>query len=345
MNILSFDIESCTGSPYDGSMCSFGYYLTDENFKKIKQKDILINPLPKKFKLNTSNGKRIINLAYTEETFRKAPRFKVVYDNIKQLFCADNIVVGFALDNDLRFINNICKIYKLDTIYFKYLDVHFIYELFNPTNKKNSLSTLVGDLGISYVEHRSDEDARVTMLLLKSICKKMGLSLLELVDKYGIQYGENFGDNYTRNYSLSQFKRQNGLNLTLSQKNLLLKDFKSKVYTKKVTGENILKSKYIKLSHYIELEDIDLSRRIIKRIKNLGGKCVNDASYSNLYVYDERHRIEKDEKTISLLNEVTENIQMIELKEFIKLISPLPKLKFRDVEILVKHYKEKVEIV
>ena len=45
------DIESCNGRSFGASMCSFGYALADADLTLTEQKDILINPLPKKFML------------------------------------------------------------------------------------------------------------------------------------------------------------------------------------------------------------------------------------------------------------------------------------------------------
>ena len=85
MKILSFDIESCTGNPTDGSLCSFGYCLSND-FDIIEKKDILVNPKPKKFKLGKSGEEARIKLAYSEEEFRSAPRFPAAYRKIRPLF-------------------------------------------------------------------------------------------------------------------------------------------------------------------------------------------------------------------------------------------------------------------
>lgn len=74
MKILSFDIESCTGNPLDGSLCSFGYCMA-EDFEIITKEDILVNPKPKKFRLGKYGEEAKIKLAYSEEEFRRAPVF------------------------------------------------------------------------------------------------------------------------------------------------------------------------------------------------------------------------------------------------------------------------------
>ena len=49
MEYLVIDTESCTGKDNDGSLCSIGYAVCDENLNIIKQEDVLFNPLPKRF--------------------------------------------------------------------------------------------------------------------------------------------------------------------------------------------------------------------------------------------------------------------------------------------------------
>ncbi len=71
MKILSFDIESCTGNPLDGSLCSFGYCMA-EDFEIVTKEDILVNPKPKKFRLGKYGEEAKIKLAYSEEEFRRA---------------------------------------------------------------------------------------------------------------------------------------------------------------------------------------------------------------------------------------------------------------------------------
>ena len=120
MKILSFDIESCNGNSKEASLCSFGYCLTDENFNIIEQKDILVNPVSKKFTISNFKGKGI-KLAYEEKDFRESPTFDLVYEQIKALFDGVDLVVGFSIINDLKYINSACKHYHLPNFNFKFI--------------------------------------------------------------------------------------------------------------------------------------------------------------------------------------------------------------------------------
>ena len=105
MRILSFDIESCTGNPYDASLCSFGYVVAEDD-KITEQNDVLCNPVPARFTLGNFGKTPEIKFAYTVKQFRSQPRFDRRYRAIKGLFESADVVIGFALQNDLKFINN-----------------------------------------------------------------------------------------------------------------------------------------------------------------------------------------------------------------------------------------------
>ena len=81
MEYLVIDTESCTGRSDDGSLCSLGYAVCDENLNILSQNDVLFNPMPKRFQVgDKKNAKRTgITFAYTVEEFRKAPKFCDIY--------------------------------------------------------------------------------------------------------------------------------------------------------------------------------------------------------------------------------------------------------------------------
>ena len=88
MKYLFFDIECSDGK----HICSFGYVLTDDNFKIIEKEDILINPEAifhtgawSKSKREKNVRDRGIDLAYPKEKFLASPKFPHYYERIKEL--------------------------------------------------------------------------------------------------------------------------------------------------------------------------------------------------------------------------------------------------------------------
>ena len=118
MRYLCYDIESCDGGK-NGSLCSFGYCIADENFNIIEQDDIIVNP-NKPF--NKRLFGKVIKLAYTEDVFRAAPRFPLVYDRIRSLFNGDITVIGFSIINDVNYLADAIRTYKLAPMGYEFFD-------------------------------------------------------------------------------------------------------------------------------------------------------------------------------------------------------------------------------
>ncbi len=212
MEYLIFDTESCTGHADDGSLCSLGYVIADENFNVIKRDDILINPLPSKFFVgDKKHAKQTgITFAYSIEEFRRSPRFDALYDKIANLF-KDRLALGFSIVNDLRYLNDACVKYSLPIINYKFLDVQYIYKLIHPEENAVGLKILCEKYGCEYLAHRADEDAFATLTLLKKILDEKAIDLHTLLLKYGVVLGTNDTEGYVLNYSYSVIKKEFGL--------------------------------------------------------------------------------------------------------------------------------------
>ena len=78
MNFVFFDVECANCYNSQSKICSFGYVVTDENFKVLKKEDILIDP-------NSEFQPYVLKhvIQYKEEEFLDKPRFNMVYNTIK----------------------------------------------------------------------------------------------------------------------------------------------------------------------------------------------------------------------------------------------------------------------
>ena len=160
MRILSYDIESTTGSHSDASMCTFGYCIADEQFNIIEQKDIVMRPHTRRYESR-------IKLHYEKAFIKSRPYFPEFYEEIKALFSSADLIIGFSVSNDVDFLNNACQVYKLEKIYYDFLDVQLLHKTVYKKPNMCGLESIASDMGVEYLAHRSDEDARVTLLLLK----------------------------------------------------------------------------------------------------------------------------------------------------------------------------------
>jgi len=220
MKFLTFDIESCTGNPFDGSLCSFGYILTEDG-KVLDRADLLVNPLPPRFMLGFKNKPPRIKLAYDVKAFRMSPRFNARYCEIKALFEQADMVLGFAVANDLRYINNACDMFSLKRFSFVFIDVQLLAGLMIPELKNAGLKAVADHFNIEFLEHRSDEDARVTYEIFDRLLSSSGKDIEEIVAEYGIVPGKNTADGHINCYSLIDVKER-AASTTRSSRKILI---------------------------------------------------------------------------------------------------------------------------
>lgn len=177
MDYLYFDTECCNGE----SLCSFGYVIVDCEFNIIEKKDILINP-ETEFKLGRAGFDPAINLAYSEEEFRKSPKFTDVYGEIKGLLeKEDRAFLGHSIDHDLKYLYNACVRYDKSEINVKAYDTQRIYN-----SVSYSLHKIMHELEIdisNFKEHNSRDDAEMSMLYIKAICERQNINIDELLNR------------------------------------------------------------------------------------------------------------------------------------------------------------------
>ena len=182
MNFLFFDIECANSYGKHFSICSFGYCITTDNFKILKKEDLVINP-ESKFEKRLLDKNSDCSLAYTEDFFVKQPNFDFFYPKIKELL-SNNIVLGFSVKNDIKFLNSTCKRYNKPYINFNAGDIQI---LIRKKYKKNpSLSSLMKSFGIkcsNLTAHKSSDDAEMTMLVTREFCNKERIKPFDLYDK------------------------------------------------------------------------------------------------------------------------------------------------------------------
>ena len=324
MNILSFDVESCNGNPKTASLCSFGYCLADEQFNILEQKDILINPVPQKFSLKSYKGDRGVELAYPEKSFRSSPLFIEKYEEIKNIFAKADLVIGFSIENDIKYLNCACSYYSLKNVNFDYVDVQDVFRYYTNDKNKIGLEKLCENYGISYIMHRSDDDARATLLILKNICNALNLSVLQILNKYKIVMGNNNEVGYTSPYSISSYLGEDGLFRSVKFDKILFDKFQKSL--KKTVGE--LKGKKFNFTNRLAYGDVNFSRSLLKHIYLNGGvycSCVKDCNTV----------IKLDEEEIS---EKYDGKNVIDLSKLLSVIGKPILVDFKDQKYLSKYF-------
>ena len=325
MKYCSLDIESCNGRSFGASMCSFGYALADADLTLTEQKDILINPLPKKFMLGRPGETSKITLAYTEEEFRSAPKFVGRYREIRSKI-EGRTVIGFSLGNDLMYLNNACDVFHLPRIPFRFLDVQTIYMIAKNVPQKG-LGALAEEYGISFIPHRSDEDARVTLEVLKRLADEYG-GIENLLKTFGIVLGENRADGYSDCYSREVYVGNVGQR-SRKMRVALFTEFLKK--QKRADG-GALVGKRVCLDDPIEYEDVNYSRRIVAATYAQGGKYAS-AESCNLFI------ARGQSKRLAYVKAVNRRAKIITEQDFLQMIGgTLPQIEVNDESLLAKEF-------
>ena len=327
MRYLVFDIECCDGK----NICEFGYVIANENFEITEKEVLLINPV-EKFNLTGRSYSPDITLYYTEEQYYNAPKFPVAYKRIKSLLeRADQIVIGYSISNDIKFLRTACKKYKLPPIEFSFVDSQRVYgEFFNIKNRV-SLANAEVTLELSKPEylHKSDDDAKRTLELVQKICDYLGTALQDLHELCPIAFGKCEG--YLCKYEGSSLPERiaafgkNPDSLSNNQKEKLLKDFIKNVRPQGTILKSEFNNTTLCFSKKLEKYRTKDVIKLIQLLKNAGCKYDAAVGFCNYYVAadEELQATEIEEHSRYYAARYGENSDKISIISFDELLSRL----------------------
>ncbi|MCQ2399911.1 MAG: hypothetical protein MJ072_05350, partial [Clostridia bacterium] len=314
----------------DGSLCSLGYVLTD-GFTILSQEDIVCNP-PAKFRANIIGKDKKVDLAYDKSFFYSAPRFSVFYDKIKELFASCDLAVGFAVENDVKYLNDACRKFRLPLIDYRFFDVKQLLELFDDENKAKGLGAIAESLGVEFKAHRSDEDARATLIVLENLCEKQGLSLEGILEKTKMRYGYNSDKGWIHSYSEAQLYEQNGFKRTSKQSSVLFEHVLKKA-EKSMKKDGAFRRKTFSISKEIRYADFGATAGFMKKIFSQGGKYSPCPTGANVFVYRDGEE-SKELACAKQLKKSNKKLLLLEEKEFYSFIGGFDRENIDAVAIL-----------
>lgn len=180
-----FDCECANTFDGIGKICSLGYVITDDELNIIESQDVVINP-ECEFDWYLFSGKGGCKLAYSKDYFRVKPNFAAYYKEIKKLFTTGNrLIAGFAVGNDVGFVNSACQRYNENYINIRAFDFMPLLEQHYGQHKK--LSEWAEFFGINvakYQSHKSVDDAIMTMLCMKKFCIEQKITPEQLMNSH-----------------------------------------------------------------------------------------------------------------------------------------------------------------
>ena len=182
MKYLFFDIEGANCYNYVSKMCTFGYVLTDDKYNVLSKIDVVMNP-------ESPFDKHIVKEkmnAYPLNMYNSRPPFNYFYKSIKNIIeQEEQLIIGWSIENDVKYIYDACKRYNLKQINYKYIDMQKVYmDIFELTNQPSLETVCLNHNIVVKTVHKSDDDAFLTMLITKIICKKLQITLPELFERY-----------------------------------------------------------------------------------------------------------------------------------------------------------------
>lgn len=276
MKYLAFDIEAANGyKPY--SICSIGIVLADENFKVLERTNIWINPKTS-YNLNGTRKNVGIDLHLDKALLNASPDFSQVYQRVKSLLTdSECLVVGHAVDSDVRMLNAACKRYRLPSIDYRFICSQLLYKLYKGEKDVKALSKIAADLNITYHEHNSEDDAWMSLMTLKYLVEDSGLSVQQLVDKFHVRYGSNKNFELERAVSLDGQVSKKRLTQVAVDK---IKTFAHRVEVQSTQYANTV----FCLARSLELSDSETLYAVVKKIVEGGGRYSSKLVKCNLYV-------------------------------------------------------------
>ncbi len=180
---IFFDIECANCFDGIGKMCSFGYVLVDDNWNILDEDDVVMNP-ETEFDWYLFDPKKNCQLAYSKDYFRAQRNFESFYSPIKKLMeTSSRRIIGFGVSNDIGFLYSACERYSLPQINYAAYDLaNILKKSIGAVHKLEDFCHLL-KVDISDLKaHKSQDDAKMTMRLMKFFCEEQGCSIEELLE-------------------------------------------------------------------------------------------------------------------------------------------------------------------
>ena len=292
MKYLFFDIECAGVYKNMAKICAFGYCLTDEQFHILEKEDILINPQGG-FHLTDRKGEQGLVLPYQHEDFKTYPTFKQQSERIYALLQdSDTLVLGHAVQNDVKYLNLESKRFSLPSFCFRFADTQFLYmNMEGDFSRQYGLSGIAERLGVEFTPHRAVDDAYATMKIAEAMCKRENCSIIELLKKYSVYTGTICDYEITQSTSAGFEKYKKEREKQKRQRERARAEFHvfAERAKRKRAKEGKLQDKTVCFSHAVEL-DTPLAKKLLQAAFAQAARVTFRAEECDLYVcYEEEN--------------------------------------------------------
>ncbi len=275
MKYLAFDIEAANGYK-QYSICSIGIVVSDTKFNILHRENVWINPKTK-YNLNGTRKNVGIDLHLDKQLLDSSPDFSQVYDKIKALLTDEEVVViGHAVDSDVRMLNETCKHYRLPSINFNFICSQLLYKMYKGDKEVKALNKIAADLSLDYREHNSEDDAWMSLMTIKYLCEQTNQTLDQLLDTYQIRVGSNTNFAIVRPASLLEQISKKSVTKVATEK---IKAYAASIKPTSKVFDGVV----FALARSIELDEA-FSTPAIFKIASGSGKYTTKLNKCNVYV-------------------------------------------------------------
>lgn len=304
MNYLFFDIEcsNCFGGR--GKICEFGYVLTNTNFEIIKREVLTISPGKKgdrecRFDKKIYERDSSFQWAYDEETYFESFLFPHYYNQLKSLFEDDEtIAIGWAVNNDIRYLDGEFKRYNLKPFKYKAFDVEEVIKKLPNENKIER--GLIGAFKalcpitefVHLNPHLSRDDAYMSMRVLQEILIKLNMSLEDILENYPNSLLD--ANEYINKYYERKKQKTRASKKKVPNENQVLWGNFYRTYLEQLEAESS-KGKICTISKVIK-EDKNVLLDVINYIENenlIANDKINGSDYIIVFDEKDKERMEK----------------------------------------------------
>jgi len=199
MRYLFFDIE-CSNTFYgEGKICEFGFVITDEQFNILDKHNYVMSPGPKgNHDWSFDNSRARIDKGFERWfdpiEYYSCNEFPYFYDRIYELLTdKDTLVFGFAVENDINYIDYTCYRYNKEKPKYFAIDTKHITDAYAKIYPDSRFKAGLDDCFKKFYSvnefirikaHKAVNDAYMTMMVMKAMCNLYKKNVNELVSLY-----------------------------------------------------------------------------------------------------------------------------------------------------------------
>ena len=180
--ILSLDFEMYNSMHY-WSICWIGAIVADTRCRELSRLDVKLNPGTRHKLIG-----RELKFPFKYSDLKPLGKFDSCCHRLFELIDEDTLVIGHAIDNDVKMMISACDYYNVTCPDFDYIDTNIVHSALDGEFSQLGLVSLAALYGYEFEAHNPVEDAAATLFLLGKMLEKKGITLHD-AESLGITLG------------------------------------------------------------------------------------------------------------------------------------------------------------